>query len=191
MILSVLSYLVIPIYTLIFVGKSGWFSSNFSVIGSLSPQRNLFSAWAILLIVTLYPMLFPLIGRLPGSPGRFHAFPRRTVCFILLNAALFFLTAAVILPYNPSRFPLQARLHVFCALFAGVSLFSCLVILIHSCYRMQPARFSGSLAILWGSFAISMVLLFCCGIVNSALEILVTITACVLSRQMYRKVFGR
>lgn len=191
MMFSFLSYLVIPVYTLLFVGKNSWFSSNFSVIGSLSPYKNYFSAWAILLIATLYPMLFSLIEHLPCSDRRFPCVNKRTACFILLNTALFFLTATVILPYNPSQFPLQARLHVYCALFSGVSLFSCLVTLIHSYYYLRPALFLKPLVILWGSFVISMALLFCCGIVNSALEILVTITACVLSRQMYRKVFGR
>ncbi len=191
MIFSILSYLVIPVYTLLFVGKNSWFSSNFSVIGSLSPYKNYFSAWAILLITVLYPMLFSLIEYLPCSSRHFCSVNKRTACFILLNTALIFLTAAVILPYMPSHFPLQARLHVFCALFSGVSLFSCLVILIHTYYQLRPALFTAPLIILWGSAVICMILLFCCGIVNSAMEILVTITACVLSRQMYRKVFGR
>ncbi len=55
---SILSYLIIPFYTLLFVRQTDWFSTNFSVIGSLEEQKNFFSVWAILLSVTLYPMLF-------------------------------------------------------------------------------------------------------------------------------------
>ncbi|MFR1834058.1 MAG: hypothetical protein ACLSX5_13000 [Lachnospiraceae bacterium] len=188
---SILSYLIIPFYTLLFVRQTDWFSTNFSVIGSLEEQKNFFSAWAILLSVTLYPMLFPLIDKAPFIQKHSHFPSRKTICFILLNQSLLFLTAAVILPYAPSRLPLQARLHVVCALLSGLSLFTCLVLLIHGYYRTKPSVFRTPVLILWGSFVISMLLLLLCGIVNSALEILVTITACVLSRQMYQKVFGR
>lgn len=191
MILSILSYLVIPFYTLLFVRETDLFSSNFSVIGSLEEQKNRFSVWAILLSTTLYRMLFPVIGKAPFShpQSRHKRASRRTLCFFLLNQALFFLVATVILPYTPSDLPLQARMHVFCALISSVSLFTCLVLLIHSYYRAQPDRFRPLMWILWGSFAVSMVLLLFCGIVNSVLEILVTITACILSRQLYQKVF--
>ena len=56
MILSILSYLVIPLYTLLFVRETDLFSSNFSVIGSLEEQKNRFSVWAILLSTTLSRM---------------------------------------------------------------------------------------------------------------------------------------
>ena len=194
MILSILSYLVIPLYPLLFVRETDLFSSNFSVIGSLEEQKNRFSVWAILLSTTLYRMLFPVIGKAPfsqtlSSLSAHKGSRRRTLCFFLLNQALFFLVATVILPYAPSDLPRQARMHVFCALISSVSLFTCLVLLIHSYYRAQPDRFRPLMWILWGSFAVSMVLLLFCGIVNSVLEILVTITACILSRQLYQKVF--
>ena len=190
MILSALSYLIIPIYTLLFVRGTDWFTSNFSVIGSLEQQKKAFAAWGILKSFTLYRMLFPLIDQAPFSQGRFRSVKKRRVCFSLLNLALLFLTAAIILPYIPSQFPVQAWLHIIFAFFSGVSLFFCLVFLIHSYYQNRPALFRTPMHILWSSFTVSLILLLISGIVNSALEILVTITACILTRQMYRKVFG-
>lgn len=190
MVLSALSYLIIPIYTLLFVRGTDWFSSNFSVIGSLEEQKRAFAAWGILISCTLYRMLFPLIEQAPFSRGKLRSTKKRRICFVLLNLALLFLTAAIILPYVPSRFPLQAWLHIVFAFFSAVSLFLCLVFLIHGYYRNRPALFRTPLQLLWSSFAVSLILLLVSGIVNSALEILVTITACVLTRQMYRKVFG-
>ena len=70
MILSALSYLIIPIYTLLFVRGTDWFTSNFSVIGSLEQQKKAFAAWGILISCTLYRMLFPLIDQAPFSQGR-------------------------------------------------------------------------------------------------------------------------
>lgn len=46
MVLSVVSYIVIPLYTLLFARGTDWFSSNFSVISSLKEKENAFALWA-------------------------------------------------------------------------------------------------------------------------------------------------
>ena len=143
MILSILSYLVIPFYTLLFVRETDLFSSNFSVIGSLEEQKNRFSVWAILLSTTLYRMLFPVIGKAPFSPPPVQAQksqPQNALFFSFKPGALFSgcYRHSSIHAFRPS---LQARMHVFCALISSVSLFTCLVLLIHSYYRAQLGPF--------------------------------------------------
>ena len=170
------------------------FSSNFSVIGSLEEQKNRFSVWAILLSTTLYRMLFPVIGKAPfsqtlSSLSAHKGSRRRTLCFFLLNQALFFLVATVILPvcaFRPSPAGQNARFlrPYFQRISFHLSGSFNSQLLPGALHRFRPLMW-----ILWGSFAVSMVLLLFCGIVNSVLEILVTITACILSRQLYQKVF--
>ena len=96
MILSILSYLVIPLYTLLFVRETDLFSSNFSVIGSLEEQKNRFSVWAILLSTTLYRMLFPVIGKAPFSPN--PVFLVRTQGIAPQNALFFSFKPGPLLP---------------------------------------------------------------------------------------------
>lgn len=67
MVLSVVSYIVIPLYTLLFARGTDWFSSNFSVISSLKEKENAFALWGALVSCTLYRMLFPLIQSAPFS----------------------------------------------------------------------------------------------------------------------------
>ena len=42
MLLSCIAYAVIPIYTLLFIRGTNWFTSNLSVIGSLPTRRAAF-----------------------------------------------------------------------------------------------------------------------------------------------------
>ncbi len=194
MLLSLLSYGVIPLYTLLFVRGTDWFSTNFSVIGALKEKENAFALWGILVSCTLYRMLFPLIQSAPFTSRSSFCLSRpvfRKLCYFLLNLSLLFLTAAVILPYLPDRFPLQASLHIFCAFFSAVFLFLCLLLLIYTFYRSRPSRFTPYLFTIWGSCVAAAALLWMAGIVNAVLETFVTITACVLTRKLYKAVLKR
>lgn len=184
MVLSLLAYGVIPLYTLAFVRGTGWFSSNFSVIASLEGQNIAFALWGVLIGCTLYRMLFPVIGVLPGRR------PKRLL-YALLNLALLLLTAAVILPYLPDLHPGQALLHTACAFLAAVALFLCLLGVVARLSASDPAAYRPFWTGL-GAVLIGCALLFAAsGIINTALELLATISACVLTRRLYRRVLGR
>ncbi len=194
MVLSLISYIVIPLYTLLFVRGTDWFSSNFSVISSLKEKENAFALWGALVGCTLYRMLFPLIQSAPFSQYSSSRLCRplsRRFCYLLLNLAFLFLIAAVFVPYLPSQFPIQAGLHLFFAFFSAVFLFLCLLVLIYAYYMNRPAKYAPFLYAVWAAAAVSLVLLKAAGIVNTVLETFITISACVLIRKLYRKVCGR
>ena len=194
MVLSVVSYIVIPLYTLLFVRGTAWFSSNFSVISSLKEKENAFALWGALVSCTLYRMLFPLIQSAPFSKNSYARLcrpPFRRFCYLLLNLAFLFLIAAVIVPYLPGQFPIQAGLHIFFAFFSAVFLFLCLIVLIYTFYTSRPARYAPYFFSVWASAAVSILLLKIAGIVSTVLEVFVTIAACVLVRKLYREVFGQ
>ena len=194
MFLSFLSYIVIPLYTLLFVRGTDWFAANFSVISSLKEKENAFALWGALVSCTLYRMVFPLIQSAPFSKRASSLLcrpPARRLCYLLLNLSFLFLISAVILPYLPDQFPIQAGLHIFFAFFSAVFLFFCLAVLVYALYSSRPSKYAACLFSLWASAAVSLLLLKAAGIVNTVLEVFVTITACVLIRNLYRKVRGR
>ena len=113
------AYLLIPLYTLLFVYGTDWFSTNLSVIGSWPEMRDGFVFLGLLLLAYYCGALRRLLRYLP----------RRRLETGMAGMAAFGLFLAVATPYLPKTVPLQARLHV-------VSAFASAVLLLAVLYRV-------------------------------------------------------
>ena len=116
MLLSCIAYAVIPIYTLLFVKGTNWFTSNLSVIGSWPNRRTSFFFLGTIIGLYYYTILKKLLANLP----------HRIWESCILHTALFLLLLAVTIPYLPDSVPLQAFLHVVFAFTASLLLGLCL-----------------------------------------------------------------
>ena len=65
MLLSCIAYAVIPVYTLLFVSGTNWFTSNLSVIGSLPTRRTAFFLLGVIIGLYYYEALKKLLVYLP------------------------------------------------------------------------------------------------------------------------------
>ena len=162
-----------PTYTVLFAGRGGWFSTNFSVRAVLSPEiYRTFLIWAVLTMGYFYVLLIRLAMAVPRTALR------RTVMLLTLAACLS-LSYAVLIPYLPDHIPGWARLHV--ALAAG----SCVLVLLAMLLLLLYRR-------LWGLVRIWLALNGCYGLlflwggmVTSALEVCFTVSAALLLRKMW------
>ena len=100
MLLSCIAYAVIPVYTLLFVSGTNWFTSNLSVIGSLPTRRAAFFLLGVIIGLYYYEALKKLLVYLP-HPILEHR---------LLVTALLLLLLAVTTPYLPESVPLLESL---------------------------------------------------------------------------------
>ena len=176
--LSFIAYAVIPVYTLMFVSGTNWFTSNLSVIGSWPGRRTAFFFLGILIGLYYLVVLKRLLSRIP----------RHSLETGILNTAFLLLLLAVLTPYLPDSVPLQAFLHVAFAFTASVLLAVCLCLIL---WRLSALSFSlrralrpyrQAMAVILG---VSMVLLFMVGIVSSSLEIFFIIATTILVQRLY------
>jgi len=178
MLLSCVAYAVIPIYTLLFVKGTDWFTSNLSVIGSLPTRRTAFFFLGAILGLYYYEVLKKLFIYLPR-----HIWENR-----LLSTAFFLLLLAVTTPYLPDSVPLQAFLHVASAFLSSILLSLCLFLILwrlsalspSARYFLRPYRIS-----MVGIMIISAALLIMAGIISSALEIFFIIATTILVQKLY------
>ena len=128
MLLSCIAYAVIPVYTLLFVSGTNWFTSNLSVIGSLPTRRAAFFLLGVIIGLYYYEALKKLLVYLP-HPILEHR---------LLVTALLLLLLAVTTPYLPESVPLQAFLHVVFAFVSSVLLALCLYLILWRLSALSP-----------------------------------------------------
>lgn len=177
MFLSFLSYIIIPIYTFLFVKGYGWFTTNFSVIGNLH-RKDAFVFWGILIGFFFYRVLREIVRHMKVKP--------RGTALIPLSLVLLF--CAVTTPYLPELFPFKSFLHIVFAFLAAVFLLLCLYLIIWKLYQTDRSRYRPFLLSLAGITAGSAVLLVLVGIVSSALELFFTLTSVILARRLLGKV---
>lgn len=178
MLLSCIAYAVIPIYTLLFVKGTNWFTSDLSVIGSWPNRRTSFFFLGTIIGLYYYTILKKLLANLP----------HRIWESCILHTALFLLLLAVTIPYLPDSVPLQAFLHVVFAFTASLLLGLCLYLVLwrlssisEAAHKiLRPYRIS-MVAITF----ISAMLLLIAGIISSALEIFFIITTTILVQRLY------
>jgi len=178
MLLSCIAYIVIPIYTLLFVYGTDWFSSNLSVIGSWPGRRTAFFFLGVVIGLYYYTVLKKLLCHLP----------RRTWETCILHTALVLLLFAVAIPYLPDSVPFQAFLHVSSAFTASLLLGLCLYLVIWRLsslsetvwHSLRPYRISMA-----AITVISIFLLLISGIISSALEIFFITATTVLVQKLY------
>ncbi len=178
MVSSFIAYCVIPAYTIIFAGRSGWFTSNLSVIGSWPERQAGFFFLGLLVGIYYLVILRRLLSFLP----------RHRPETILLHSAFALLVLAVSTPYLPETVPIQAFLHVVSAFSASVLLILCLwrAFWRLSCLSEEALEFlrpyRASMAVIVGVCA---ALLFIAGIISTAMEIYFLITTTVLVQKAY------
>lgn len=175
MFLNLTAFILIPVYTLLFVRNFNLFSLNFSVIGNMLGRKRGFCLWGIMTGWYFYAVLSPVSSRL-----KLPAFVRH-----LVHTALLLLFFAVTTPYLPEEFPLKAFLHIIFAMAAALCL--CLYLFFAS-WQLRVYDRTAGITALWCLaliLGISAALLILVGIVSSALEIFFTFSTVFLSRYLY------
>lgn len=178
MIYSLLAYLIIPAYTVLFVKGYGWFTTNFSVIGNYVHRKDAFVLWGILVGCYFYFSLRSIVGKMEHKPKGTSLIP----------ISLILLFCAITTPYLPEELPFKSFLHIIFAFVAAVLLLVCLFIIIWRQYRLFPACYAPFLYAWSGIVAGSSFLLILVGIISSALEIYFTVTTVILTRRLQERI---
>lgn len=183
--LDLFACFLIPAYTLLFAGSVEWLGTNFSVIAVTGKNHYWgFVYWGILAGGYFAVMLTKLALLLP------RLWQRAAVCLLTLLACLA-LGYALAIPYLPDDFPGFASLHVVLAAGACVLLMLALLLVLLSLYRDSPEKYR-LLLVRWGLIVGGSGLLFLlAGMVSSALEVFFTITAALLTRQIWLTAWER
>ena len=180
MILDLTAYVIIPIYTLVFVNGTNWLTSNLSVIGSFPTRQSAFFVLGIIIGFYYHTVLRRLLAPLPN----------RRLEYRLLHIALVLIILAVSIPYLPDSVPLQSFLHLVFAFVASLMLLLCLYLTI-----WKLSRLSDQLQLILRPYRIllifitlfSVLLLCIAGIISTALEVFFVITTTVMVQRLYRQ----
>lgn len=180
MFLSFIAYILIPIYTLLFVEGTNWFTTNFSVVGNMMDRSKAFILWGLIVGIYFYYCLRSIVSHMTSKPkGRF-----------LIPAALVLLTFAITTPYLPDQFPFKSFLHIIFAFMAAVCLMLCLYLIVWQLYRTNRTAYRPYLISLIIITLFSSCLFILAGIVSSALEIFFSVSSVVLVRQLLKQIRG-
>lgn len=178
MLLNLIAYFIIPVYTFLFIRGSHIFNSNFSVHGNLPCNQLEFLIWGILNGLYFY-ILIKKILKLIGKPKKET---------IILNIASILLFMAITTPYLPSLVPFRSFLHIVFAFISALLLLLELYLIVLSLYRQNSYDFRIYLYSLHYITAISFLLLILVGIVSTALEFFFSISCVVLTCNLYKQV---
>lgn len=161
MFLFLLGYVVIPIYTIYFVGTTSIVSSNFSSIGSAGDSRFNFIIWGFVLSGYYMIVLGKILSFLKCNVWCYGSSVMALLCFGL----------TISIPYLPKDYPINAQLHVFFSFAAAGALIAALYLLVISLYKMNEKKYEVYLYILHGIVLVSMVIYKIGSMVTSILEI--------------------
>lgn len=176
MITAIFSYVLVPLATLFLARGTGYFSTNFSSIRFSFSRQGEFLLWCALTGGYFFLSLRRIVRR-AGAPYA----SRPTDFFLSAGAAL---TAAFALtPYLPNRFPRLSFVHVLSALAASLALFFCLLLLSVKIYLAQPDLGRPFLLILIAAASFCLTSWILSGIINTAMEVCLVLTACYLIRR--------
>lgn len=186
------AYIIIPIFTILFAQDSNWFTSNFSVIGSQIGRQEEFILWGLIVGGYFFRCLQKIlaVNSVPDSPKAENPKilnHRKSASTYLLFLALALLTFAITTPYLPRQLPFWSVLHVISAFCSAVCLVLVMSLTIWNLYQKDKKQYQPFLIGLAGIVSCSVILLWLCGIVSSALEIFFTISSAVLVQRLYEK----
>lgn len=168
-----ISWMLIPCLTILLPGRTDWFTSNFSVVGSMFPQNVFLLIWAV--ITGSFYRTFT-----KRSIGRTVSFITMDNELFLTDISVFLLIGAVFLPYRPDQNPLISVLHLAMAFTATVLFYLAVTMADLKLYFLAPDLFSLPTALLVFAAAATFCLLILCNfIISSALEIFLTIFSCI------------
>ena len=171
--MNLLTYVVLPIYTVLLAAGYNWFTFNFSVIGYSLGRRDAFLFWGLLVGICYGRTL----SSISGSLTRLHLLSARgqTLFKVFIPLDLFIVFCAVTTPYLPQVFPLKAILHILFAAAAAILLLLFLTGLTWRLSRKDP-KCSPSFYCCLAIAAVSVLLFLLAGIVSSSLEIFFTLS---------------
>lgn len=180
MLLSLTAYVIIPIYTILFVSGTNWFTSNLSVIGNWPTRQTAFFLLGLIIGLYYRCILERLLSHLPHHKRE----------SFLLHGAFVLLLLAVTTPYLPSRVPFQSFLHVVFAFVASLLLLLCLYLTLWKLSTLSQTvrtflRPYRRLLIL--ITFISALLLLIAGIISTALELFFILSTTLLLQKLYRQ----
>lgn len=178
MFINFIAYGLIPVYTILFVENSNWFTTNFSVLGNLAERKTAFVLWGLLVGIYFFWCLRQIAAHMEKQP--------RGTWLIPLSLVL--LTFAITTPYLPEALPFKSFLHIIFAFMAAVCLMCCLYLIVGTLCRSNFKKYKYYLAALICITLISAALLWLVGIVSSALEIFFTISTVILVKRLYKTV---
>ena len=173
MLLNLMTYVLIPAYTLLFIKGSHLFDSNFSVHGNL-PSNQL----ALLVGIYFYVLINRILMR----------FQEARLESILLKTAILLLFMAVTTPYLPEQFPFQSKLHIVFAFLASLLLLLILYRIVGRAYRQHRSDYRIYLYSLHFITAMSCLFFLLVGIVSTALEVFFSLSCVVLTCNLYKQV---
>lgn len=177
MFLSFIAYVLIPVYTLLFVEGTNWFTTNFSVVGNMLDRAEAFILWGLIVGIYFFYCLRSIVSRMITKPkGRF-----------LIPTSLVLLTFALTTPYLPDQFPFKSLLHIIFAFMAAVCLMLCLYLIVWKLYQTDKSTYRPYLISLVIITLFSAFLFILAGIISSALEIFFSISSVVLVRQLLKE----
>ena len=175
MLLGFTAYILIPIYTILFVQGSNLLTTNFSVIGNRIGRQEEFVLWGLIVGIYFFGSLRLIITRMPSMPGYTWLAP----------LALVLLACAVTTPYLPEKLPLKSRLHIVFAFLAAVCPILSLGRILWILYQDNRQKYRPYLFGLAGILCFSVFLFFVAGIISSALEIFFTIALTLMVHRLY------
>lgn len=132
MLITFTAYILIPVYTLLFVAGSDWFTTNFSVLGNIAGRNEAFVLWGLMVGIYFFVCLRKIFRCMPEKPAGTWLVP----------LALVLLDFAVTTPYLPEMFPLKAYLHIVFAFLAAACLILCVFLTVLKLYQRDPGNTS-------------------------------------------------
>lgn len=178
MLLNLIAYFIIPVYTLLFIRGSHIFNSNFSVHGNLPCNQLEFLIWGIMNGFYFYILIKKILNRI-GKTNKET---------IILNITGILLFMAITTPYLPNQVPFRSFLHIVFAFVSALLLLLELYLIVWRLYRQNNYDFRIYLYSLHYITAISLLLLIFVGIVSTALEFFFSISCVVLTCNLYKQV---
>lgn len=178
MLLNLMTYVLIPAYTLLFIKGSHLFDSNFSVHGNLPSNQLAFLLWGVLVGIYFYVLINRILMR----------FQEARLESILLKTAILLLFMAVTTPYLPEQFPFQSKLHIVFAFLASLLLLLILYRIVGRAYWQHRSDYRIYLYSLHFITAMSCLFFLLVGIVSTALEVFFSLSCVVLTCNLYKQI---
>ena len=178
MILNCLAYFIIPVYTLLFAGRTDWLHENFSIIRNFGFRKWAFVVWGMLLVFYFYLSMKEIVRFLP----------RRSVQGFLCRASLCLLVLTILTPYKPEDFPVFSSLHVWFAFTCPVLLMTSLLAIILQLRKRDLTVYRRFFTGFWCIAAACAVFYFSAGMINSLLEVFFVLSCTLLVKKLHRRV---
>lgn len=178
MLLNIIAYFLLPVYTLLFIRGSHLFYSNFSVHGNLPCNQLEFLLWGIMNGFYFYILIKKILINM-------NEMKRER---IILNITGVLLFMAITTPYLPSEVPFRSFLHILFAFLSALLLLINLYLIVWKLYQKNSYDFRIYLYCLHFIAGFSILLLMVVGIVSTALEFFFSISCTVLTCNLYKQI---